>query len=57
MQRIKQENLNFVVKLLYDQFYTIKYNSQCNYWIELKFYKESPNILFYFGLRFQINQK
>jgi hypothetical protein len=57
MQRIKQENLNFGVKLLYDQFYTIKYNSQCNYWIELKFYKESPNILFYFRLRFQINQK
>ena len=46
----------FSVKLSIVMFYGINHISQSDRWIELKLYKQSPNIFFYLGLRFQSNQ-
>jgi hypothetical protein len=47
---------NFGVKSATVQVYSNSYNSQFNCWIELKFYVESPDMLSYYGLRFQVNR-
>jgi hypothetical protein len=38
------------------QVYGNYYNSQSDRWIELRFYLDSPDMLSYYGLRFQVNQ-
>jgi hypothetical protein len=38
------------------QFYSNNHNSQSNRWIGLKYYVESPDMLSYLGLKFQINR-
>jgi hypothetical protein len=43
------------VKLFIVQFYDIRHNSQSDCWIEIKLYEETPDILFYLGLKLQVN--
>ena len=49
-ENVEQENLDFSVILLIVQFYAIKYNSQSDCWIELKFYQDFPEIFLYIEL-------
>ena len=49
-------DLDFGVKSATVQVYGNSYNSQSNRWIELKFYVDSPDMLSYYGLRFQVKQ-
>jgi len=48
-------NSDFDVKCATIQFYGNSHNSQSDCWIGLKVYMESPDMLFYLGLKFQIN--
>ena len=52
---VKQSNSNYSVMLLTVQFYVIEHNSQFECQIELIFYKQFPDLLFYIGLKFQFN--
>jgi hypothetical protein len=47
---------DFGVKSTTVQVYGNYYNSQSDRWIELRFYLDSPDMLSYYGLRFQVNQ-
>ena len=47
---------DFDVKCATIQFYGNSYNSQSDRWIELKVYVESPDMLSYLGLNFQVNR-
>jgi len=51
-----RSNSDFDVKSAPIQFYGNSSNSQSNNWIKLKFYVESPDILSYLGLKFQVNR-
>jgi hypothetical protein len=50
--RIEQTNSNFSVIISIIQFYANEHNFQFDHWIKLKFYEESPNIIFYLKLKF-----
>ena len=50
--RIEQTNSNFSVIISIIQFYANEHNFQFDNWIKLKFYEESPNIIFYLKLKF-----
>ena len=52
----ERSNSDFDVKCATIQFYGNSHNSQSDSWIELKVYVESPNMLSYLGLKFQINR-
>ena len=52
----ERSNLDFDVKCATIQFYSNNYNSQSDCWIELKVYVESPDMLSYLGLKFQVNR-
>jgi hypothetical protein len=52
----ERSNSNFDVKCATIQFYGNSYNSQSDRWIKLEFYVESPDMLSYLGLKFQVNQ-
>jgi len=52
----EKSNLDFDVKCATIQFYGNNHDSQSDCWIELKFYVESPDMLSYLGLKFQINR-
>jgi hypothetical protein len=47
---------DFGVKSATVQVYGNTYNSQSDRWIELKCYVDSPDMLSYYGLRFQVNR-
>ena len=47
---------DFGVKSATIQVYNNSYDSQSDRWIKLKFYLDSPYMLCYYGLRFQVNQ-
>jgi hypothetical protein len=49
-------NSDFDVKSASIQFYDNSYNSQFDYWIKLKVYMESCDMVSYIGLKFQVNQ-
>jgi hypothetical protein len=51
-----RSDLDFGVKSATVQVYDNSYNYQSDRWIELKFYVDSPDMLSYYGLRFQDNQ-
>jgi hypothetical protein len=51
----KQSNLDYNVKCVTVQFYGNSHNSQSDYWIGQKYYVESPDMLSYLGLNFQVN--
>jgi hypothetical protein len=51
-----RSNSDFDVKSASIQFYGNSHNSQSDCWIGLNFYMESPNMLSYLGLKFQIKQ-
>ena len=48
----ERSNSDFDVKCATIQFYGNSHNSQSNYWIKLKCYVESPDMLSYLGLKF-----
>jgi len=52
----ERSNSNFDVKCATIQFYGNNHNSQSDRWIELNVYLESPDMLSYIGLIFQVNQ-
>jgi len=52
----ERSNSDFDVKSATIQFYGNNHNSQSDRWIGLKFYMESPDMLSYRGLKFQINR-
>ena len=47
--------MDFGVKSATVQVYGNNYNSQSDCWIDLNFYVDSPDMLSYYGLRFQVN--
>jgi hypothetical protein len=47
---------DFDVKCATIHFYGNSHNSQSDRWIELKVYVESPDMLSYLGLNFQVNR-
>jgi hypothetical protein len=47
---------DFDVKCATIQFYRNNHNSQSDRWIELQVYVESPGILSYLSLKFQVNR-
>ena len=49
-------NSDFDVRSASIQFYGNTHNSQSDHLIELKLYVESPDMVYYFGLNFQVNQ-
>jgi hypothetical protein len=51
-----RSNSDFDVNCATIQFYGNNHNFQSDRWIELQFYMESPGMLSYLGLKFQINQ-
>jgi hypothetical protein len=55
MTQVKSDS-DFSVKSATVQVYGNIYNSQSDRWIELQFYADSPDMLSYYGLRFQVNQ-
>jgi hypothetical protein len=50
-----RSNSDFDVKSAPIQFYGNSHNSQSGRWIELQVYVESPDMLSYFNLKFQVN--
>jgi hypothetical protein len=52
----KQSDLDSYVKYIIVQFHGNNYNSQSDRWIGLKLYMESPDMLSYLGLIFQVNR-
>jgi hypothetical protein len=52
----KRSKSDFEVKCATIQFYGNSHNSQSDCWIELKVYVESPDMLSYLGLKFQVNR-
>jgi len=46
---------DFSVKSATIQVYDNNYIAQSDHWIELKVYVDSPDMLSYYGLRFQVN--
>jgi hypothetical protein len=57
MIRSRQGQIRILdVKCAIIQFYCKSHNSQSDCWIGLTFYMGSPDMLFYLGLKFQINQ-
>ena len=52
----KRSKSDFDVKCATIQFYGNSHNSQSDCWIELKVYVESPDMLSYLGLKFQVNR-
>jgi hypothetical protein len=52
----ERSNSDFDVRSAFIQFYGNIRNSQSNHWIELKFYVESPDMVSYLGLQFQVNR-
>ena len=52
----KQSNSDSNVKRVTVQFYDNSHNSQSDRWIGLKCYVESPDMLSYLGLNFQVNR-
>jgi hypothetical protein len=51
-----RSNSDFNVKSAPIQFYSNSYNFQSDRWIKLKVYVESPDMLSYLGLKFQVNR-
>jgi hypothetical protein len=51
----ERSNSDFDVKCATIQFYGNNHNSQSDRWIELKVYVESPDMLSYLALKFQVN--
>jgi hypothetical protein len=51
----ERSNSDFDVKCATIQFYRNSHNSQSDRWFELKFYVESPDMLFYRVLKFHVN--
>ena len=51
-----RSNSDFDVKCATIQFYNNCHKSQSDHWIELKIYVESPDMFFYLGLKYQVNQ-
>jgi hypothetical protein len=54
MTQVRSDS-DFGAKSATVQVYGNSYNSQFDRWIELKVYLDSPNMLSYYGLRFQVN--
>jgi hypothetical protein len=52
----ERSNSDFDVKCATIQFYGNSHNSQSDCWIKLKCYVKSPDMFFYLGLKFQVNQ-
>jgi hypothetical protein len=52
----ERSNSDFDVKYATIQFYRNSHNSQSDHWIKLKVYVESPDMLSYLVLNFQINR-
>jgi hypothetical protein len=52
----KQSDSYFEVKFTIVQFYSNSHNSQSDCWIGLNFYMESPDMLSYLSLNFQVNR-
>jgi hypothetical protein len=51
-----RSNSDFEVKGATIQFYDNSYNAQSDRLTEINVYAESPDMLFYLGLQFQVNQ-
>jgi len=51
-----RSNSDFDVKSAPIQFYDNSHNSQSDHRIKLKFYMQSPHMLAYLGLKFQVNR-
>jgi len=51
-----RSNSDFDVKSAHIQFYRNIHNSQSDSWLGLKFYVESPDMLSYLRLQFQVNR-
>jgi hypothetical protein len=49
-------NSDFDVRSVSIQFYGNSHNFQSDHWIGLKFYVESPDMVSYLGLKFQVNR-
>ena len=52
----ERSNSDFDVRSASIQFYDNNHNSQSDCWIRLNFYVESPDMVYYLGLKFQVNQ-
>jgi hypothetical protein len=52
----ERSNSDFDVKCATIQFYGNSHNSQSDRWIELNVYVESPDMLSYLGLNYQVNR-
>jgi hypothetical protein len=48
--------IRIILKSAPIQFYGNSHNAQSDCWIKLKFYVESPDMLSYLGLKFQVNR-
>ena len=52
-----RSNSDFDLKSAPIQFYGNSHNSQSDRWIKMIFYVESPDMLSYLGLKFQVNRR